>query len=43
MTSRPQRQAKRGKPRNAIAGLADDHLFVDWDQAAQAMALLREL
>ena len=25
------------------AGLAHDHLFVDWDQAAQAMALLCEL
>jgi hypothetical protein len=22
---------------------AHDHLFVDWDQAAQALALLREL
>ena len=28
---------------NVIAGLAHDHLFVDWDQAAQALALLREL
>jgi hypothetical protein len=28
---------------NVIAGLAHDHLFVDWDQAAQAMALLRQL
>ncbi|MGH3198998.1 MAG: ACT domain-containing protein [Streptosporangiaceae bacterium] len=28
---------------NVIAGLAHDHLFVDWDQAARALALLREL
>ena len=28
---------------NVIAGLAHDHLFVDWDQAAQSLALLREL
>jgi len=26
-----------------IAGLAHDHLFVAWDQRAQALALLREL
>jgi GNAT superfamily N-acetyltransferase len=28
---------------NVIAGLAHDHLFVDWDQAARALALLRRL
>ena len=28
---------------NVIAGLAHDHLFVDWDQATRALALLREL
>lgn len=28
---------------NVIAGLAHDHLFVDWDQAAHALARLREL
>ena len=28
---------------NVIAGRAHDHLFVDWDQAARALALLREL
>jgi GNAT superfamily N-acetyltransferase len=28
---------------NVIAGLAHDHLFVDWDQGARALALLREL
>ena len=28
---------------NVIAGLAHDHLFVGWDQAARALALLREL
>jgi hypothetical protein len=28
---------------NVIAGLAHDHLFVAWDQRAQALALLREL
>ena len=28
---------------NVIAGLAHDHLFVDWDQATRAQALLREL
>jgi uncharacterized protein len=28
---------------NVIAGLAHDHLFVDWDQAARALALLRGL
>ena len=28
---------------NVIAGRAHDHLFVDWDQAARALARLREL
>jgi hypothetical protein len=28
---------------NVIAGLAHDHLFVPWDQGAQALALLRAL
>lgn len=28
---------------NVIAGLAHDHLFVDWDQATRALALLRGL
>jgi len=28
---------------NVIAGLAHDHLFVDWDKGAQALALLRRL
>jgi GNAT superfamily N-acetyltransferase len=28
---------------NVIAGLAHDHLFVDWDQGAQALALLNRL
>ena len=28
---------------NVIAGLAHDHLFVDWDQGARALALLRAL
>jgi hypothetical protein len=28
---------------NVIAGLAHDHLFVGWDQAARALALLCEL
>jgi hypothetical protein len=28
---------------NVIAGLAHDHLFVDWDQGARAQALLGEL
>ncbi len=28
---------------NVIAGRAHDHLFVDWHQAARALALLREL
>ena len=28
---------------NVIAGRAHDHLFVDWDQAARALALLRAL
>jgi uncharacterized protein len=28
---------------NVIAGLAHDHLFVDWGQGARALALLREL
>jgi hypothetical protein len=28
---------------NVIAGLAHDHLFVGWDQGAQALALLRGL
>ena len=34
-------------PRRDLGGwrdiLAHDHLFVDWDQAAQALARLREL
>jgi len=28
---------------NVIAGRANDHLFVDWDKGAQALALLRGL
>jgi hypothetical protein len=28
---------------NVIAGLAHDHLFVDWDHRAKALALLRRL
>jgi hypothetical protein len=28
---------------NVIAGLAHDHLFVQWDQGARALALLRSL
>jgi GNAT superfamily N-acetyltransferase len=28
---------------NVIAPLAHDHLFVEWDQGARALALLREL
>jgi hypothetical protein len=28
---------------NVIAGLAHDHLFVDWDKGAQALSLLRGL
>ena len=28
---------------NVIAGLAHDHLFVQWDQGARALALLRGL
>ena len=28
---------------NVIAGLAHDHLFVEWDQGARALALLRDL
>lgn len=28
---------------NVIAGRAHDHLFVDWDQAARVLALLRDL
>ena len=28
---------------NVIAGLAHDHLFVDWDQAARALTLLGAL
>jgi hypothetical protein len=28
---------------NVIAGLSHDHLFVDWDEAAHALALLRGL
>ena len=35
--------AESGISCNVIAGLAHDHLFVDWDQAARALALLREL
>ncbi len=35
--------AESGISYNVIAGLAHDHLFVDWDQAARALALLREL
>jgi hypothetical protein len=33
----------RGSSCNVIAGLAHDHLFVEWDQGARALALLREL
>ena len=35
--------AESGISCNVIAGLAHDHLFVDWDQAARALALLRAL
>ena len=28
---------------NVIAGLAHDHLFVEWDHRARALALLRDL
>ena len=35
--------AEAGISCNVIAGLAHDHLFVGWDQAAQALARLREL
>ncbi len=35
--------AQSGISCNVIAGLAHDHLFVDWDQAARALALLRAL
>jgi hypothetical protein len=35
--------ADAGISSNVIAGLAHDHLFVDWDQAARALALLRQL
>jgi hypothetical protein len=35
--------ADAGISGNVIAGLAHDHLFVDWDQGARALALLRAL
>ena len=35
--------AESGISCNVIAGRAHDHLFVDWDQTAQALALLAEL
>ena len=35
--------ADAGVSCNVIAGLAHDHLFVGWDQAARALAVLREL
>jgi hypothetical protein len=35
--------AEAGISCNVIAGLAHDHLFVEWDQAARALALLRQL
>lgn len=41
LVSRPLADA--GISCNVIAGLAHDHLFVGWDQAAEALALLREL
>ncbi len=41
LLSRTQREC--GISCNVIAGLARDHLFVDWDQAARALALPREL
>ncbi len=35
--------ADAGVSCNVIAGRAHDHLFVDWDEGAQALALLRGL
>jgi uncharacterized protein len=35
--------AEAGISCNVIAGLAHDHLFVDWDQGERALALLRDL
>lgn len=35
--------AEAGISCNVIAALAHDHLFVEWDQGARALALLREL
>jgi uncharacterized protein len=35
--------AEAGISCNVIAGLAHDHLFVEWDQGTRALALLREL
>lgn len=35
--------AEAGISCNVIAGLAHDHLFVDWDQGGRALALLRDL
>jgi hypothetical protein len=35
--------AEAGISCNVIAGLAHDHLFVDWDRGPEAAALLRQL
>ena len=39
----PGELADAGISCNVIAGLAHDHLFVDWEAGLRALALLREL